>query len=164
MAKRIVTKVKFQVPAGKANPAPPVGPALGAHGVNIMEFCQAFNSATQGKEGLIIPVVVNIYADRTFSFITKSPPAAVLLKRAAGIVKASREPNRQKIGRVTRAQVREIAEMKFADLGASDLEGAMRTVEGTARSMGVEIGEEGDAGKEEAASEGEALPGSGEAG
>ncbi len=139
MAKKIMAMVKLQCPAGQANPSPPVGPALGQHGVNIMEFCKAFNAQTQDKQGLIIPAVVTIYADRTFTFITKSPPAAVLLKRAAKIAKGSGEPNKEKVGKVTRKQVREIAEIKQEDLNANDIEGAMRIIEGTARSMGVEV-------------------------
>ncbi len=139
MAKKIMTLIKLQIPAGKANPSPPVGPALGQHGVNIMEFCKAFNAKTQDKDGLIIPVVITVYADRSFSFITKTPPAAVLLKKAAGIVKGSGEPNKNKIGKVTRDQVKEIAETKMPDLNANDIENAMRIIEGTARSMGLEV-------------------------
>ncbi len=139
MAKKVIASVKLQVPAGAANPTPPVGPALGQHGVNIMEFCKAFNAQTQDRQGLIIPVVITVYADRTFSFITKTPPAAVLIKRAAGIEKGSGVPNRDKVGRVTRQQLREIAELKMADLNASSLEAAMGMVAGTARSMGVTV-------------------------
>lgn len=139
MAKKVLAYVKLQVPAGQANPSPPVGPALGQHGVNIMEFCKTFNARTQGQEGLIIPVVITVYADRTFSFITKTPPAAVLLKRAAGIAKGSGEPNRNKVGKVTRAQVQEIAETKKPDLNANGIDAAMRIVEGTARSMGIQV-------------------------
>ena len=139
MAKKVVAQVKLQCPAGQANPAPPVGPALGQHGVNIMEFCKAFNARTQDKQGLIIPAVITIYADRTFTFELKTPPAAVLLKRAAKIEKGSGEPNRNKVGRVTRAQVREIAELKMPDLNANDLDAAMKIVAGTARSMGLEV-------------------------
>jgi len=139
MAKKVLGMVKLQIPAGNATPAPPVGPALGQYGVNIMEFCRAFNEKTRGETGMIIPVVITIYADRTFSFITKTPPAAVLLKKAAGIAKASGEPNRAKIGKVTKAQVREIAQLKMPDLNAVDLEGAMSMIEGTARSMGLEV-------------------------
>jgi large subunit ribosomal protein L11 len=139
MAKKVLALVKLQVPAGQANPSPPVGPALGQHGVNIMEFCKTFNARTQGQEGLIIPVVITIYADRTFTFITKTPPAAVLLKRAAGIAKGSGEPNRNKVGKVTHAQVQEIAETKKPDLNANTIEAAMRIVQGTARSMGIEV-------------------------
>ncbi|KPJ58879.1 MAG: 50S ribosomal protein L11 [Latescibacteria bacterium DG_63] len=141
MVKPIAAIVKLQIPAGNATPAPPVGPALGQHGVNIVEFCKAFNARTQGQPGMIIPVVITIYKDRTFSFITKTPPAAILLKRAAGIAKASGEPNRTKVAKVTRAQVQEIAQLKMPDLNAATLEAAMRMVEGTARSMGIEIGE-----------------------
>jgi len=139
MAKKIIAQVKLQCPAGQANPSPPVGPALGQHGVNIMEFCKTFNARTQGQEGLIIPVVITVYADRTFTFITKTPPAAVLLKRAAGIAKGSGEPNRNKVGQVTRAQVQEIAETKMPDLNATSIEGAMLIIEGTARSMGLNV-------------------------
>jgi large subunit ribosomal protein L11 len=139
MAKKVVAQVKLQCPAGQANPSPPVGPALGQHGVNIMEFCKTFNARTQGQEGLIIPVVITIYADRTFTFITKTPPAAVLLKRAAGIAKGSGEPNRNKVGEVSKAQVQEIAETKMPDLNATSIEGAMRIIEGTARSMGIKV-------------------------
>lgn len=139
MAKKVIGVVKLQVPAGQANPSPPVGPALGQHGVNIMEFCKAFNSKTQAQEGMIIPAVITIYADRSFSFITKTPPAAVLLKRAAKIAKGSGEPNREKVGKVTKDQIREIAQIKLKDLNALDIEGAMKIVEGTARSMGIEI-------------------------
>ena len=139
MAKKMIGVVKLQVSAGQANPSPPVGPALGQHGVNIMEFCKAFNSKTQGQEGMIIPVVITIFADRSFSFVTKTPPAAVLLKRAAKIAKGSGEPNREKVGRVTRDQITEIAKIKFPDLNALDMEGAIRIIEGTARSMGIEI-------------------------
>ena len=139
MAKKVIAQVKLQVPAGQANPSPPVGPALGQHGVNIMEFCKTFNARTQGQEGLIIPVVITIYADRTFTFVTKTPPASVLLKRAAGIAKGSGEPNRNKVGEVTKAQVQEIAETKMPDLNTTNLEAAIRTIEGTARSMGIKI-------------------------
>ncbi len=139
MAKKVVAIVKLQCPAGQANPSPPVGPALGQHGVNIMEFCKAFNARTQEKAGLIIPAVVTIYADRSFTFELKTPPAAVLLKRAAKIAKGSSEPNRDKVGKVTSSQVREIAEMKQPDLNAHDVEMAMRIIEGTARSMGIEV-------------------------
>ena len=139
MAKKVMGVVKLQVPAGQANPSPPVGPALGQHGVNIMEFCKAFNSKTQGQEGMIIPVVITIFADRSFNFVTKTPPAAVLLKRAAKIAKGSGEPNREKVGKVTKDQIREIAQTKFPDLNALDIEGAIRIIEGTARSMGIEI-------------------------
>ena len=139
MAKKVVAVVKLQCPAGAANPSPPVGPALGQHGVNIMEFCKAFNARTQDKQGLIIPAVITIYADRTFTFELRTPPAAVLLKRAAKIEKGSGEPNRNKVGRVTRAQVREIAELKMPDLNAHDVDAAMKIVAGTARSMGLEV-------------------------
>jgi large subunit ribosomal protein L11 len=139
MAKKIAAVVKLQVPAGKANPSPPVGPALGQHGVNIMEFCKAFNAQTSSQEGLIIPVVITIYADRSFSFVTKSPPAAVLLKQAAGIAQASKEPNRVKVGKVTRKQVEEIAKTKMPDLNALSLEAAVRIIEGTAKTMGIEV-------------------------
>ena len=131
--------VKLQCPAGQANPSPPVGPALGQHGVNIMEFCKAFNARTQEKAGLIIPAVITVYADRSFTFELKTPPAAVLLKRAAKIAKGSGEPNREKVGTVTSSQVREIAEMKAPDLNAHDVDMAMRIVAGTARSMGIEV-------------------------
>ena len=139
MAKKVLAIVKLQCPAGAANPSPPVGPALGQHGVNIMEFCKAFNVRTQDKQGLIIPSVVTIYADRTFTFELKTPPAAVLLKRAAKIQKGSAEPNRDKVGKVTRAQVQEIAELKAPDLNANDVEMAIRIIAGTARSMGIEV-------------------------
>ncbi|HCQ04805.1 MAG TPA: 50S ribosomal protein L11 [Candidatus Latescibacteria bacterium] len=139
MAKKVTTIIKIQVPGGQANPAPPVGSALGQHGVNPMEFCKAFNAKTQDQNGIIIPVVVTVYADRSFSFITKTPPAAVLLKREAGLAKASGEPNRNKVGKVTRDQVRQIAELKMPDLNAANTENAMRMIEGTARSMGIEI-------------------------
>ena len=139
MAKKVTGIVRLQVPAGQANPAPPIGPALGAQGVNIMAFCKEFNSKTADKAGLIIPVVITVYADRSFSFIMKSPPAAVLLKKAAGIEKASGKPNSEKVGKVTKAQVAEIAKMKAADLNASDPEHAARIIAGTARSMGIEV-------------------------
>ncbi len=139
MAKEITTKIKLQIPAGAANPAPPVGPALGQHGVNIMEFCKAFNERTKKEEGMIIPVVITVYKDRSFSFITKTPPASILLKKAAGLAKASGTPGKEKIAEVTKAQVREIAKIKIPDLNASDLEGAVKIVEGTARSMGLEV-------------------------
>jgi large subunit ribosomal protein L11 len=139
MAKKIVAEVKLQIPAGAANPSPPVGPALGQRGVNIMEFCKSFNAQTQAQAGLIIPVIITVYADRSFTFITKTPPAAVLLKRAAGIAKGSGEPNRNKVAKVTPAQVREIAELKKPDLNANDVDAAVKMVEGTARSMGIEI-------------------------
>ena len=140
MAKRVTALVKLQIPAGKATPAPPVGPALGQHGVAIMDFCKAFNAKTQREqEGLIIPVVITIYHDRSFSFVTKTPPAAVLLKRAAGLAKGSGEPNKNKIGKVTPQQVEEIAKQKMPDLNCLNLQSAIRTVEGTARSMGIEV-------------------------
>jgi large subunit ribosomal protein L11 len=139
VAKKVATIIKIQVPGGQANPAPPVGSALGQHGVNPMEFCKAFNAKTQDQNGIIIPVVVTVYVDRNFSFITKTPPAAVLLKREAGLAKASGEPNRNKVGKVTRDQVRQIAELKMPDLNAANTENAMRMIEGTARSMGIEI-------------------------
>ena len=139
MAKKIIAIVKLQCPAGQANPSPPVGPALGQHGVNIMEFCKAFNARTQEKAGLIIPAVVTVYADRSFTFELKTPPAAVLLKRAAKIAKGSGEPNREKVGTVTSDQLREIAEMKAPDLNAHDVDMAMRIIAGTARSMGIEV-------------------------
>ena len=137
MAKKVIGSIKLQIPAGSANPSPPVGPALGQHGVNIMEFCKAFNARTQDKQGLIIPVVITVYQDHTFTFITKTPPAAVLLRIAAGLEKGSGEPNRNKVGKVTRDQVKEIAETKMQDLNANDIEMAMRQIEGTARSMGI---------------------------
>jgi len=139
VAKKVVAIVKLQCPAGQANPSPPVGPALGQHGVNIMEFCKTFNARTQDKAGLIIPAVVSIYADRSFTFELRTPPAAVLLKRAAKIAKGSGEPHKDKVGRVTSSQVREIAEMKAPDLNAHDVEMAMRIIAGTARSMGIEV-------------------------
>ena len=139
MAKKVIGTIKLQIPASAASPAPPVGPALGQYGVNIMEFCKSFNSKTKKQEGLIIPVVISVYADRTFSFITKTPPAAVLLKKAAGLDKASGEPNRTKVGQVTQQQVREIAELKKPDLNAADIESAMKMIAGTARSMGIEV-------------------------
>jgi len=137
MAKKEIAQIKLQVPAGQANPTPPVGPALGQHGVNIMEFCKAFNAQTQDQQGLIIPVVITVYADRTFSFITKTPPASILLLRAAGIEKGSGVPNRDKVGTVTTDQVREIAELKMPDLNAASMETAMSMIAGTARSMGL---------------------------
>ncbi|TAJ80456.1 50S ribosomal protein L11 [bacterium] len=139
MAKKVIAAIKLQIPAGQANPSPPVGPALGQRGVNIMEFCKAFNAATQLQQGMIIPVIVTVYADRSFTFVTKTPPASVLLKKAAGIEKGSGEPGKVKVGKVTRAQVREIAQIKLRDLTAKDLEAAEKTVEGTARSLGLEI-------------------------
>jgi large subunit ribosomal protein L11 len=141
MAKKITGIIKLQLPAGKATPAPPVGPALGQKQVNIMEFCKQFNARTEKEAGMIIPVVITVYQDKSFSFLTKSPPASVLLKKAAGVEKASGVPNRTKVGSVTHAQVRQIAELKMKDLNANDLEMAMRMVEGTARSMGITIQE-----------------------
>ena len=139
MAKKVLTLIKLQVPGGAANPAPPVGPALGQHGVNIMEFCKAFNAQTQDQAGRIIPAEITVYEDRSFTFITKTPPAAVLIKEAAGIQKGSGEPNREKVGRITKQQARDIAETKLQDLNASDLDQAAKIIEGTARSMGVEV-------------------------
>jgi large subunit ribosomal protein L11 len=139
MAKEVMASVKLQISGGQANPSPPVGPALGQHGVNIMEFCKAFNAQTKGQEGTIVPVVVTIFTDRSFTFITKSPPAPVLLKKAAGIAKGSAEPNRSRVGQVSREQIREIAQLKVKDLNSYDLEAAMKTIEGTARSMGIEV-------------------------
>jgi large subunit ribosomal protein L11 len=139
MAKKVMAIKKLQIPAGKATPSPPVGPALGQHGVNIMEFCKAFNAQTQGKGDIIIPVVITIYSDRSFTFIVKTPPAAVLLKKAAGIIKGSGEPSKEKAGKVTCEQVKEIAQSKLPDLNAIDLESAIKIIEGTARSMGIEI-------------------------
>jgi large subunit ribosomal protein L11 len=139
MARKVVGQIKLQIPAGQATPAPPVGPALGQAGLNIMDFCKAFNARTQQDAGLIIPVVITVYSDRTYSFITKTPPAAVLLKKAAGIPKGSGEPNREKVGTVTRAQVEEIARSKMPDLNTESLEAAVNIVAGTARSMGIEV-------------------------
>lgn len=139
MAKKVVGQIKLQIPGGQATPAPPVGPALGQAGVNIMDFCKAFNSRTQEQQGTIIPVIITVYADRSYTFITKTPPAAVLLLKAAGLQKGSGEPNRNKVGKVTKAQVEEIAKTKMPDLNAASLEAAMRTVEGTARSMGITV-------------------------
>jgi large subunit ribosomal protein L11 len=139
MAKKVMTVIKLQIPAGAANPAPPVGPALGQHGVNIMEFCKAFNAQTQAQSGTIIPVEITVFEDRSFTFITKTPPAAVLLREAAGVEKGSGEPNRNKVATVSRDKVREIAELKLPDLNANDVDAAMRIIEGTARSMGIEI-------------------------
>ncbi len=139
MAKKVTAQIKLQCPAGAANPAPPVGPALGQHGVNIMEFCKQFNAKTQKQAGLIIPVIITVYQDRSFSFILKTPPAPVLLKKAAGIEKGSGVPNKQKVGKVTRQQIEEIAKTKLPDLNCETLEAAMRTIEGTARNMGIEV-------------------------
>ena len=140
MAKKVMTLIKLQVPGGAANPAPPVGPALGQHGVNIMEFCKAFNAQTQGDNGTIIPVEITVYEDRSFTFITKTPPAAVLIKQAINLKKGSGEPNRDKVGRISKDQVRQIAEKKMPDLNANDIDAASKIIEGTARSMGVEVG------------------------
>jgi len=137
--KKVIAEIKLQIPAGQANPSPPVGPALGQRGVNIMEFCKTFNAQTQAQSGLIIPVIITVYADRSFTFITKTPPAAVLLKRAAGIEKGSGEPGKTLVGKVTRKQVEEIARLKMPDLTAADVEQAIRTIEGTARSLGLEV-------------------------
>jgi len=139
VAKKVVGQIKLQIPAGAANPSPPVGPALGQRGVNIMEFCKAFNAQTQNMQGLVIPVIVTVYADRSFTFLTKSPPASILLLKAAGLEKGSATPNKNKVGKVTRAQVEEIAKTKLKDLTAADLAAAVNTVAGTARSMGIEI-------------------------
>ena len=139
MAKAVQAMVKLQCNAGNATPAPPVGPALGQHGINIMEFCKQFNARTQAQAGLVIPVIITVYSDRTFTFVTKTPPAAVLLKKAAGLEKASGQPNRNKVGKVTKKQVREIAELKAPDLNSASVEAAERTVLGTARSMGIEL-------------------------
>jgi len=139
MAKEITGKIKLQVPAGKANPAPPVGPALGQHGVNIMEFCKQFNAKTQKLGDTIVPVIITVYSDRSFTFNTKTPPAAELLKKAAGIVKGSGVPNKDKVGKVTRAQIKEIAQTKMPDLNAASVESAMRMIEGSAKSMGLEV-------------------------
>jgi large subunit ribosomal protein L11 len=138
--KKVVAIVKLQIPAGKATPAPPVGPALGQHGVNIMEFCKTYNERTARQVGTIVPVEITVFADRTFTFVTKTPPASVLLKKAAGLEKGSGEPNKKKLGKVTRRQIQEIAETKLQDLNTKDLEAAMRMIEGTARSMGIEVG------------------------
>ena len=139
MTKKVNAIIKLQIPAGKASPAPPVGPALGQHGLNIMAFCKEYNARTAGQVGMIIPAEITVYADRSFTFVTKTPPAGDLLLKAAGIEKGSAEPNRQKVGQVTRAQVREIAELKMKDLNAIDTAGAMRIIEGTARSMGIDV-------------------------
>jgi large subunit ribosomal protein L11 len=139
MAKKVLAKIKLQIPAGAANPSPPVGPALGQHGLNIMEFCKAFNAKTQDQKGMITPVEITVFADRSFSFITKTPPASVLLLKAAKLDKGSGEPNRNKVGKVTKAQVEEIAKLKDPDLTAKDLKAAMKTIMGTARSMGIEV-------------------------
>ena len=139
MAKKVVGNIKLQIPAGKANPSPPVGPALSPHGVNIMEFCKAFNARTQGGDDTIIPVVITVYADRSFSFITKTPPVAILLRKISGIAKGSGVPNKDKVGKVTMDQIKEVAQTKMSDLNTTSLEAAMKTVMGTARSMGLEV-------------------------
>ena len=139
MAKKVIKLIKLQIPAGQANPAPPVGPALGQAGVNIMDFCKNFNARTSSQSGMIIPVVITVFADRSYTFITKTPPAAVLLRKAAGVEKGSGEPNKKKVGKVTRAQVEEIAKTKLPDLNAASFEAAVRIIEGTARSMGLEV-------------------------
>ncbi len=139
MAKEVVTHIKLQIPAGKANPAPPVGPALGQHGLNIMDFCKQFNAGTQKQEGSVIPVVITVYKDRSFTFVTKTPPASDLLKKAAGIIKGSGVPPKEKVGRISRAQLEEISKQKFEDLNAVTMEGAMQIIEGTARSMGITV-------------------------
>jgi large subunit ribosomal protein L11 len=139
MAKKVIGMIKLQIPAGQANPSPPVGPALGQHGVNIMEFCKAFNAKTQQQQGMIIPVVITVYADRSFSFITKTPPASDLLKKAAKLEKGSGEPNKNKVGKVTAAQVQEIAQLKMPDLNAKTMEAAVKIIEGSARSMGIVV-------------------------
>ena len=139
MAKKVIGEIKLQIPAGQANPSPPVGPALGQRGVNIMEFCKAFNAATQSQQGMIIPAITTVYADRSFTFVTKTPPAPVLLKKAAGLEKGSAEPGKVTVGKVTRQQVRQIAELKMKDLTAKDLAAAEKSIEGTARSLGLEI-------------------------
>lgn len=141
MAKKIIASIKLQIQAGKASPSPPIGPALGQHGVNIMEFCKAYNAMTQNQEGMIIPVLITVYADRSFTFVTKTPPTSVLLKQAAKIAKGSGDPKREKVGTVTAKQVKEIAELKYDDLNALDMPGAENIVKGTARSMGIEIAE-----------------------
>ncbi len=139
MAKKVIAQIKLQVTAGKANPSPPIGPALGQHGVNIMDFCKAFNARTANEEGMVIPVVITVYQDRTFTFVTKTPPAAVLLKKAAKIAKGAADPKREKVGKVTRKQVEEIANLKMVDLNATDLDAACMIIAGTARSMGIEV-------------------------
>ena len=139
MAKKVTGQIKLQIPAGQANPAPPVGPALGQHGVNIMGFCKEFNAATKTQTGLIIPVVITVYQDKSFTFITKSPPASVLLKKAAGVASGAKNPLKEKVGKVTRKQVLEIVKMKFNDMNATSEEAAIRTIAGTARSMGIEV-------------------------
>jgi len=139
MARKVVAEVKLQIPAGQATPSPPVGPALGQRGVNIMEFCKAFNARTQAQQGLLIPVIVTVYADRSFSFVTKTPPASILIKKSAGVEKGSSKPAKKTVGSLTRAQVKEIATLKLPDLNVKDLDAAVRTIEGTARSMGIEV-------------------------
>lgn len=139
MAKKVMALIKLQIPAGQANPAPPVGPALGQHGVNIMEFCKAYNAQTQAQAGTVVPVEISVYEDRSFTFITKTPPAAVLLKEAGGVEKGSAEPNREKVATVSKAQVKEIAQTKMKDLNANDVDAAMKIIAGTARSMGIEV-------------------------
>ena len=139
MAKKVITQIKLQIMAGQANPSPPVGPALGQHGVNIMEFCKAFNARTQGQEGTVTPVLITVYADRSFTFVTKTPPASVLLKQAAKVEKGSSEPNREKVGKVTKQQLEEIAKLKMVDLNCAEVEAAMKIIAGTARSMGIEV-------------------------
>ena len=141
MAKKVIAVIKLQIPAGKANPAPPVGPALGQHGINLMQFCKEYNVRTTAQVGSIIPAEITVYQDRSFSFVTKTPPTSDLLRKAAGVERGSDEPNRTKVGRVTRNQIREIAEIKMPDLNAIDIEGAMRQIMGTARSMGIEVGD-----------------------
>ena len=141
MAKEVITQIKLQIPAGKANPAPPVGPSLGQHGLNIMDFCKQFNAKTQKQEGSIIPVVISVYKDRSFTFITKTPPASDLLKKAAGIIKGSGVPQKDKVGKITRAQLTEISKQKMQDLNAVNIEGAMKIIQGTARSMGITVSE-----------------------
>ncbi len=140
MAKKVIAQIKLQVEAGKANPSPPIGPALGQHGVNIMDFCKAFNARTANDEGMIIPAIITVYQDRSFTFITKTPPASVLLKKAAQIAKGAADPKRDRVGKVTREQVEAIAKQKMVDLNANDLDGACKIIEGTARSMGIEVG------------------------
>ncbi len=139
MAKKVVGQIKLQIPASKANPSPPVGPALGQHGVNIMEFCKAFNAKTQKDAGMIIPVVITVFSDRSFTFITKTPPASTLILKAAGVAKGSKEPNKDKVGKLTRAQVEEIAKVKMPDITAGSLDAAVNTIAGTARSMGIKV-------------------------
>jgi len=139
MAKKVIANIKLQIKAGKATPSPPIGPALGQHGVNIMEFCKAYNALTQSQEGMVVPALITVYADRSFTFVTKTPPASVLLKQAAKIAKGAGDPKRDKVGTVSAAQVREIADLKYKDLNAVNVEGAIRIIEGTARSMGIEV-------------------------